>query len=56
MYNYYYIKAWNQTALYLQSEQQKEGLHAVETSVHKVAHEEIVCLWNISAHLQTEGD
>ena len=42
--------------LYLQSEQQKKGLHAVETSVHKVTHEQIVGLWNISAHLQMEGD
>lgn len=37
--------------VYLESKQQEEGFNTVETSVNKVTHEEIICLWDIATNL-----
>lgn len=36
----------------LESKQQEKGLHAVEASVHKVTHEQVVRLWTVPANLE----
>ena len=37
---------------YLQRQQQQERLNAVEASVDKVTHEQVVCVWNVSSNLE----
>ena len=37
---------------HLERQQQEECLHAVEASVHKVPHEEVVCVWDISSYFE----
>ena len=37
---------------YLQRQQQQERLNAVEASVDKVTHEQVVCVWNVASNLE----
>ncbi len=36
----------------LQGQEQQERLHRVEAAIHKVPHEQVVCVWHVSPDLQ----
>lgn len=46
------LQRHSESSAHFEGEQQEESLHAVESPIYKVAHEQVVCLRAVPAHFE----